>query len=219
MAPGTGLADKAAPFVLTLEMDGEAFARLDALRKLHFPPDRNLVPAHVTLFHQLPGDRAREIKAMLREAVTGLPIIDVQATEVKFLGQGVGISLRSPQLLALREALGAEWWPWLNEQDRAGYRPHVTLQNKVSAAEARRTHQSVAATFRPFVIRGLGLHLWRYLGGPWEDVQLFPLSLMVEKGSRPPGEVRLVFRRGRQHKRSRGSRCCPGSRSQRSRCA
>jgi 2'-5' RNA ligase len=172
MATGNGLA-ATPPFVLTLEMDGGSFARLDALRKQYFPPERNIVPAHITLFHQLPGDRAREIKAMLRDAVAGRPVLDVEVTEVKFLGQGVGLSLRSPQLLSLRENLAAEWWPWLVAQDRAGYRPHVTLQNKVSAAEARKTQQSVAASFRPFTIRGMGLHLWRYLGGPWEDAGLF----------------------------------------------
>src|SRR5687767_1288103 len=64
MAAGDGLA--AAPFVLTLELDGESFGRLNELRRLHYPPERNLVPAHVTLFHQLPGDRGREIKALLR---------------------------------------------------------------------------------------------------------------------------------------------------------
>jgi 2'-5' RNA ligase len=172
MAAGDGLAARP-PFVLTLEMDGVSFSRLDGLRKQYYPPERNVVPAHITLFHQLPGDRGREVKAMLRDAVAGRPVLDVEVTDVKFMGQGVGLSLRSPRLLALREALATEWWPWLTNQDRAGYRPHVTLQNKVSAAEARKTQQAVAASFRPFTIRGLGLHLWRYVGGPWEDAQLF----------------------------------------------
>jgi 2'-5' RNA ligase len=85
---------------------------------------------------------------------------------------GVGVFLRSPQLNALRDGLAAEWWPWLTAQDQAGFRPHVTIQNKVSAAEARRTEREVAATRIPR-IRGVGLHLWRYRNGPWEDVQLF----------------------------------------------
>jgi 2'-5' RNA ligase len=172
MASGDGVAAPA-PFVLTLEMDGASFAKLDELRRRHYPPERNVVPAHVTLFHQLPGDRAREVKAMLRAVAMTRSAFDVEATEVKAMGQGVGLALRSPQLHALRDELAAEWAPWLTAQDRAGYRPHVTIQNKVDAAEARLTQQTVAASFRPFAIRALGVHLWRYLGGPWEDVQLF----------------------------------------------
>ena len=65
MASGSDLGERP-PFVLTLEMDGESFARFNELRQAHYPPERNLVPAHVTLFHRLPGERGREIKALLR---------------------------------------------------------------------------------------------------------------------------------------------------------
>jgi len=171
MAARDGLS--APPFVLTLEMDGASFARLNALRQRFYPPERNQVPAHVTLFHQLPGERAREIKAQLRQTAAAQPAFDVAVTEAKPLGQGVALALRSPQLLALRERLAAEWQPWLSEQDRAGYRPHVTIQNKVSTAEARRALREVTAALRPFTMRGLGLHLWAHLDGPWQDAGLF----------------------------------------------
>jgi 2'-5' RNA ligase len=173
MAAGAGLGAATPPFVLTLEMDGGAFARLNELRRRYYPPERNVVPAHVTLFHQLPGDHSREIKAFLRDVVSRQSAIDVEIGEAKEMGGGVAIPLRSPPLLALRERLAAEWWPWLVEQDRGGYRPHVTVQNKVGTAEARQARQEIAASLRPFTMRGLGLHLWRYRGGPWEDVQLF----------------------------------------------
>ena len=171
MAAGNGLAPDA-PFVLTLEMDGESFSRLNELRRRFYPPERNLVPAHVTLFHQLPAARGRELKALLRQTATGRQPIEVEAVQTKAIESGVAVFLRSPQLNALRDGLAAEWWPWLTEQDKAGFRPHVTIQNKVSAAEARRTEREVAATRLPRM-RGVGLHLWRYRNGPWEDVQLF----------------------------------------------
>ena len=87
--------------------------------------------------------------------------------------RGVAIFLHSPQLGALREELAREWWPWLGEQDKAGFRPHVTIQTTLDEAEARRTRQAIAATFRPPRIRGVGLHLWRYRDGPWESERLF----------------------------------------------
>ncbi len=162
-----------APFVLTAEMDGESFARLQELRRRHYPPERNAVPAHLTLFHQLPPAHAREIKALLRQVAGGQPPVEMQVSEVKDIGGGVAAFLRSPQLLSLRQALADEWWPWLTEQDKAGFRPHVTVQNKVSTAEARSTQRAVQAELRLPRMRAVGLHLWRYRRGPWEDVQLF----------------------------------------------
>ena len=171
MAAGNGLGPEA-PFVVTLELDGESFGRVEELRRRYYPPERNLVPAHVTLFHQLPGARGRELKALLRQVTTGRQPIEIEAIRTKALESGVAVFLRSPQLNALRDGLAAELWPWLTEQDKAGFRPHVTIQNKVSAAEARRTEREVAAARLPRM-RGVGLHLWRYRDGPWEDVQLF----------------------------------------------
>jgi 2'-5' RNA ligase len=172
MAAGDGLGEEP-PLILTLEMDGESFARFDELRRRHFPPGRNLVPAHVTLFNRLPAGRAREIKGLLREVAARQKPIDVVVGEAKALERGVAIALRSPQLHALRETLAAEWRPFLAEPDLAAFRPHVTIQNNVSAAEARTTQRQVSAGRLPHSLRGVGLHLWRYREGFWEDVQLF----------------------------------------------
>jgi 2'-5' RNA ligase len=173
MAAESDLASAPAPFVLTLEMDGESFAQLDQLRRRHYPPERNLVPAHATLFHRLPGEHAREIRALLARVAAGRKPMDVAVAGVKAMERGVAVLLHSPQLFALRDELAAEWWPWLSPEDRSGFQPHVTIQNNVSAGEALRTQKSVAAELRLSRIRGLGLHLWRYREGRWEDLRLF----------------------------------------------
>jgi 2'-5' RNA ligase len=162
-----------APLVLTLEMDGESFARLDALRRRYYPPERNLVPAHVTLFHSLPGERAREVKALLVQVAARERRMEIAVDGVRTTERGVAVFLRSLQLHALREALAAEWWPWLTDQDRAGFRPHVTIQNGITAGEAHRTRASAAAGLHLSRIVGRGLHLWRYREGRWEDERLF----------------------------------------------
>jgi hypothetical protein len=41
--------------VVTLLLDDGAQRRFDRLREAYFPPERNHVAAHVTLFHALPG--------------------------------------------------------------------------------------------------------------------------------------------------------------------
>ena len=173
MAPRGSLEAGEAPFILTLEMDGEAFAALDALRRRYYAPERNLVPAHITLFRALPGERGREINAFLAQIASAQKQIDIPAGDAKAMEHGVAIFLHSPQLAALRQELAREWWPWLGDEDKAGFRPHVTVQTTLDEAEASRTRRAIAATFRLPRIKGVGLHLWRYRGGPWDSERVF----------------------------------------------
>lgn len=173
MASAAGLSGAAAPFVLTLEMDGAAFAAFDALRRQHYAPGRNLVPAHVTLFRSLPGERAREVKALLRQTAAREKPIEVEVGEARALERGVAVFLHSPHLSALRDELAEEWEPWLGDEDRLAFRPHVTIQANVAEAEARRTRDAVRSSPLPRRFRATGLHLWRYRDGPWEDAGLF----------------------------------------------
>jgi len=173
MESGNDLGERP-PFVLTLEMDGESFVRFNELRQAHYPPARNLVPAHVTLFYRLPGGNGREIGALLAQTTSGQKRFAVSVGDVKELERGVAIFLHSPQLSALRGELAAEWWPWLTDQDRLPFRPHVTITNNLGAGEARRMRESIAATFHAPAMRAVGLHLWRYRNGPWESERLFP---------------------------------------------
>jgi 2'-5' RNA ligase len=172
MAGGSDLKPSAEALILTLEIDGETFGRLDALRRRFYPPERNRVPAHVTLFYRLPPERKREIAAFLRDIAAGQKPLDIALSAPKPMERGVALFLVSPQLHALRERLAAEWWPWLGEEDRRAFRPHVTLAHGVSDAEARRTEREIAPLSPPR-LRGLGLHLWRYRNdGAWQDLQL-----------------------------------------------
>jgi hypothetical protein len=157
-------------------MDGEAFARLNELRQRYYPPERNTVPAHLTLFRELPGGRSREIKALLRQVALKQKPIDIPPGEVKLIERGVAVFVRSPQLYGLRHELANEWEIWLSAADLADFQPHVTIQNNVSEAEARRTRDEIAATFRPPRIRGIGFHLWRYRDRFWDHVQMFPFG-------------------------------------------
>jgi hypothetical protein len=59
----------------------------------------------------------------------------------------------------------ADFHGLLGAQDAGGWRPHVTIQNKVPAKEARALISTLERDFRPrpIAIHGLGLH--RYSGG------------------------------------------------------
>jgi 2'-5' RNA ligase len=157
------------PLIVTLLLDDEAQERFDRLRAEHFPPERNHLRAHVTLFHALPGEHLDAVRADLVTAADR-EAFDVAVTGLRFLGRGVAFTLESAELGALRAELAAAWQPWLTPQDRQRHAPHVTVQNKVEPAVARELHDRLLAGFVPYRVRARGLGLWRYLGGPWEPL-------------------------------------------------
>ena len=159
-----------APLILTLGLHADDQARFERLRALHFPAGRNLIPAHVTLFHKLPGYEVEAIQRTLDDRCAAVPPFAVTATGLRFLGRGVAYALEAPALTTLRASLAKQWDEWLTPQDRQGYRPHVTIQNKAAPEAARALQQNLQAAFAPFTVRAEALLLWRYLGGPWEAV-------------------------------------------------
>ncbi len=165
-----------APLVLTLTLDAPAQERFDALRRRHFPADRNHLAAHVTLFHHLPGDRRAAVEDDVAEAAAGTGPLRVTVERVRSLGRGVAYDLVCPPLLALRAGLADRWRAHLTPQDRQWSRPHVTVQNKVTPDRARATLADLAAAFAPYEVTGTGLALWRYLGGPWEPLRRWGFS-------------------------------------------
>lgn len=158
------------PLILTLRMDDLSQQTFDRLRGEHFPRARNFIPAHLTLFHKLPGDREREISETLEDLSRQQEPFSLTATGLTFMGRGVGYRLESPALRSVRGRLAEAWRPWIGAQDRQGFRPHVTVQNKVAPDEARALHGRLQETFAPFEVGAEGLLVWRYLGGPWELV-------------------------------------------------
>ena len=129
--------DDTAPLILTLGLDAETQAWLESMRRAHFPPARNLVPAHVTLFHALPGEQAAAIRAVLAAEAAALPPSRVRVGPARSLGRGVALDIGAPVVAALRERLAERWRPWLTAQDRQRWRPHATVQNKVSPEQAQ----------------------------------------------------------------------------------
>ena len=165
-----------APLILTLGLDPETQAWLESMRRAHFPPARNLVPAHVTLFHALPGEHATEIQAVLATEAAGLPPSRVRVGPARSLGRGVALDIGAPVVAALRERLAERWRPWLTAQDRQRWRPHATVQNKVSPDQARALLVALAAMLPAREARAETLLLWRYRGGPWEAVERIPFT-------------------------------------------
>ena len=168
--------DGAPPLILTLALAPTDQARFDRLRAAHFPPDRNHLAAHVTLFHHLPGPSHNEIVATLREACGSVAPFAVAVTGLRSLGRGVAFELESAVLTRLRASLARKWADHLTPQDRQGFRPHVTVQNKADKAVARALLADLSAGFAPWTVAATGLLLWRYRGGPWDPGGAFPFT-------------------------------------------
>lgn len=156
--------------IVTAELAPADLAWLDALRRHHYPAERNRLPAHLTMFHALPPSLESEARHRLAQAARRIPPLATVAGLMD-LGGGVAFRVVSEDLDRIREELAVAFHGMLGAQDSGGWRPHVTIQNKVPNREAKALLGTLAQGFqpRPLGISGLGLH--RYLGGPWETVQ------------------------------------------------
>ena len=163
----------AGALIVTAELAAEDFAWLDALRRRHFPVERNQLPAHLTMFHALPPSAEGEVRNRLAALASGPPPRAMVAGLMN-LGGGVAFRVVSDQLDRIRSEIASDLHGLLGAQDAGGWRPHVTIQNKVSPKEAQALLASLETGFRPrpLLISGLGLH--RYLGGPLERLAKYP---------------------------------------------
>jgi 2'-5' RNA ligase len=162
--------------IVTLKLDTSTFAEVDALRKQYFPPERNFIPAHVTLFHALPEVEEKAIVEGLHRVCAVTPRMSLELSTLRFLGRGVAIECCSLELQKLRQVLSSAWHDWLIPQDRQSYRPHITIQNKVPPDTARQLYEHMTQTWHPLEAAGEGLWLWRYENGPWSLVEEFNFS-------------------------------------------
>jgi hypothetical protein len=164
-----------APLIVTLALDERSFSFFEALRKAHFSPERNFLVAHLTLFHHLPAEEP-SIMDTLKRTAAQLSIMPLAVTGTVFMGNGVAYKLESSALLRMHATLQGAFKDWLTPQDRQSLRPHVTVQNKVPAAEARVLYEELTGTFTPFTAYGTGLGVWIYRGGPWEALATYPFT-------------------------------------------
>ncbi len=166
----------ARPLLLTLGFDRATFGRLDGLRARYFPPERNQIPAHLSLFHQLPGQEQGAIEDTLARAARSAGPIPLTFTDIKRMGRGLMLPVQATGLAPLRASLARSFAPWLTDQDRQPFHPHVTIMNKAERAEVDSALDHLRGDWQPWTGRGERLLLWRYLGGPWEAVEEYDLT-------------------------------------------
>lgn len=159
----------AGPLIVTADFAPDDFAWLEGLRRTHYPPEHNRVPAHLTMFQGLPPSATEEVRHQLSLCAAVAP---PKATIAGLMNLGSGVAYRivSEELEAIRDGLADHFHGLLCAPDAAGWRPHVTIQNKVAPKRARALLDELGRGFlpRPLGIAGLSVH--RYRGGPWETL-------------------------------------------------
>ncbi|QHL86015.1 2'-5' RNA ligase family protein [Nibribacter ruber] len=163
------------PLILTLSLDPAAQAYFNALRTLHFPPERNYLHAHLTLFHHLTIPE-KEIMETVREVCLSQKPFLLEVTGLLPLGRGVAFKLESETLLTFHAQLRQRWLPALTAQDQQKLRPHVTVQNKVTPEAAKALLHKLNGEFKPFTTKATGVMLFKYLNGPWQFLQQFDFN-------------------------------------------
>lgn len=165
----------ARPFILTAALPPEIQGWAEGLRRAHYPPERNHLHAHVTMFHSFAPSLLQELKDFIPSLAAEFAAPRAQVSGMMDLGTGTAIALTSPDLLELRSLIAERFHGALTEQDLYEPRPHITIQNKVTKTEARALQVALALEVEikgdtgPFAFRALELH--RYLDGPWECVK------------------------------------------------
>ena len=164
------------PLILTAAFDPTAATTFQQLRDRHFPARVNIVPAHLTLFHHLPGSDVDAVAADLVATARARAPMPFRVSGLRFLGRGVAFAIHAPALDALRADLATRWRAGLGAQDRQPFKAHVTIQNKADPAAARSLRDSLALQPMPADGMLIGLDLWHYRNGPWEHAGRFAFA-------------------------------------------
>ncbi|KAI1382628.1 uncharacterized protein F4822DRAFT_423067 [Hypoxylon trugodes] len=181
--------DKETYHVLTIQTDPIHRRTMCALRERYYPPSLLRVSAHISLFRALPGSMLPVIKTDIAAAAAQTAPFDIRAVgpPVRLGRGGVGVSVSGLEPVEkLVKDFQNKWQDTLSRQDRAAFRGHYTLMNKVDDPEVvARCFEEVSREMEPNGCPGtaLGLSLWRYDNGWWRHQEDFPFSGTGDKSS------------------------------------
>ena len=159
-----------APIIVTALFGARDQQWFDRQRRANFPPERNQLDAHLTLFQHLPPSVADELRQRLAGETRGVPAPAARLAGPYSLGRGVAWRIECAELAEIRARMADTFAGLLTPQDSAGWRAHVTVQNKVTPAAAKALLAELTRGFVPRPVAIAGLASWWYRGGPWEPL-------------------------------------------------
>jgi hypothetical protein len=87
------------PLIVTIKIDESSFNYFNGLRKKHFPPERNFIDAHLSLFHALPNEKS--IIETIKNMAAKYSAFEMMVQSPKCIGNGVAFPLVSDELTSL----------------------------------------------------------------------------------------------------------------------
>ncbi|KAF2434464.1 hypothetical protein EJ08DRAFT_569249, partial [Tothia fuscella] len=149
-------------YILTLKTTDKIASKMTHLRQKWFPQARNKLPAHITIFHALPGSQYDRITHFLTTSSQRTKPFPVSTGKVLKRRNGVAINMGEGEreIKSVFAEAKAEFGEFLSEQDK-GFKAHWTIQNKEEDGER------VDEAYRDVVDSGeargaaVGLVLWR----------------------------------------------------------
>ena len=170
--------DEASSYILTLQTTEELHISVNNLRQRYFPRKLNKIPAHLTLFHALPGSKLESIRKDPCEVAGSQTSFSLSTGNVKRLKRGVAIFANGTQSAEkLHGRLRDMWLDWLSEQDGGGFQGHWSVMNKVEDEEAvQRAEKEIAESFMGVKGEAQGLTLWKYEKGFWRFPEQYTFS-------------------------------------------
>jgi len=167
------MADRTPHLVLAV-LPAALHARLDGLRRAHYPPTRNHHPAHCTLFHAVPGMVAAELAEHIARLTAQTAPPRARIDRVIDLDSGTALGVHCPDLLDMRAMLADHFHGLLTGADAVPPRLHVTIQNKVDRPTARTLQRELAAIWTPLETPIPALAVHRVIEGAWHPVGTWP---------------------------------------------
>ena len=162
----------AGPLIVTADFSADDFSWLEGLRRAHYPFEQNRVPVHLTMFQGLPPSAVDDVRHQLA-LHSKSPPTEAMIVGLMSLGNGVAYRVVSDELESIRVAIADHFHGMLSAPDAAGWRPHITIQNKVPASQAKALLDALERDFRPKPLGIAGLSVHRYRGGPWETLATY----------------------------------------------
>ena len=159
-------------YVLALQTDSAHRQCLTDIRKRYFPPHVSQLDAHICLFRALPGSQLTTIQDDIHQLVQYYRPFTIRTTQIYATAHGVAVNVHAPLAGDIYERLRDRWAPFLSKQDQL-FNAHYMIQNKVDRKVAQQTLNEVLDSFSGSEGVVLGVTLWRYMRGRWEDGRMF----------------------------------------------
>lgn len=167
------------PLVLTLTLDRASQAFLTNLRAKYFPPHRNHLHAHVTLFHAIPAAWIHELDRELTKLCGKAKEWDVGIGEPKKMGRG-GVMVMLKEEEAGKDRKGIEKGKGKDQANGGGLPPPAPPPRVVPGSRQYTTQHKVihphvasetASSETVWTVQKIHRHLLKYLKKTLKDRQ------------------------------------------------